>query len=66
VNELLNFPLKSIDFTKRRFGGTYWSCDVLWLGRFGAWEVLMRGTFWDWDVLGLGRCRVGRFEAWSF
>ncbi len=38
-----------------RTDGTFWSWDVLGLGRLEAWDVLWPGTFWGWDVLELER-----------
>jgi hypothetical protein len=60
-----NFSLKSIVSTYRRVC-TFWSWDVLGLGRFKAWDVLYV-MIWGWDFLGLGTFRgLGRFEAGIF
>ncbi len=40
--------------------GTFWSWDVLQLGRFEAWTLCL-WTFCIWDVLQLGRYVFGRF-----
>jgi hypothetical protein len=54
VNNIVIFSLKNIVSTYMTFV-VFWSWDVLWLGRFGAWDDIRLGTFRIWNVLGLGR-----------